>query len=264
MPRGLALILSSAPLLCALLPSGAARAAEDAVAAAGAGAKPNTLTPEEKRAGWRLLFDGKTTRGWRAYRGKKVPSSWSVKDGVLTFEKQEAGDPKPGVRGDIVTQEQYGSFELALDWRISEGGNSGVMFHVQESEDVPWKTGPEMQVLDNKRHKDGQSPLTSAGACYGLYPPGKDLTRPAGEWNHARLLIEGNRVEHWLNGERLVSYELGSDDWNNKVAASKFKAYAGFGKAGKGHIDLQDHNDKVEYRNVKLRVIKPAAAAAAR
>jgi hypothetical protein len=256
MPRAFVFSLFGASLLCASLSAAGARAADDAAA------KPNMLTPEEKKAGWKLLFDGKSTKGWRAYRGKKAPTSWTVKEGVLTFEKKE-GD-KPAVRGDLVTVDQYDSFELALDWRISEGGNSGVIFRVLESEDQPWKTGPEMQVLDNKRHKDGGNPLTSAGSCYALYPPGKDLTRPAGEWNQARLLIEGNKVEHWLNGEKIVGYELGSDEWNAKVAASKFKEYPGFGKAPKGHIDLQDHNDKVEYRNIKIRVIKPPAAASAK
>jgi hypothetical protein len=261
MPRGSALVVLVAPLLGALLSSAGAFAAGDPAVTA-----PNTLTPEEKKAGWKLLFDGKSTKGWRAYRGKKVPTSWGVKDGVLTFQKQDDDGNKapPGVRGDLVTLDQYDSFELALDWRISEGGNSGVMYRVQESEDVPWKTGPEMQVLDNKRHKDGQSPLTSAGSCYGLYPPGKDLTHPAGEWNQARLVVDGNKVEHWLNGEKLVAYELGSDEWNNRVAASKFKAYPGFGKAARGHIDLQDHNDKVEYRSIKIRVIKPPAPASAK
>jgi Domain of Unknown Function (DUF1080) len=246
MSRGLALAVFGTLLWSGLLLAAVARAADDV--------KPNTLTPEEKKAGWKLLFDGKTTKGWRAYKGKQVPTAWTVKDGVLTFEQKEGAS-----RGDIVTVDQYGSFELALDWRISEGGNSGVMYHVLESEEHPWKTGPEMQVLDNTKHKDGKSPLTSAGACYALYPPSKDLSRPAGEWNQARLRVDGAQVEHWLNGEKVVSYEKGSEDWNTKVAASKFKDFSKFGKASKGHIDLQDHNDKVEYRNIKLRVLKPAA-----
>jgi hypothetical protein len=221
--------------------------------------KPNTLTPEEKKAGWKLLFDGKSTKGFRGYQAKKVPAAWSVKDGVLTFEagSHASGTPE---RGDLVTSDQYESFELAYDWKISEGGNSGVIYHVQESEDRPWKTGPEMQVLDNKKHKDGQSPLTSAGACYGLYPPSKDVSRPVGEWNQARLLVDGGHVEHYLNGEKIVSYEKGSDDWNAKVAASKFKEFPNFGKPTKGFIDFQDHNDKVEFRNIKVRVIKKPKA----
>jgi hypothetical protein len=227
-----------------------ARAAEPA---------PITLTDEEKAAGWKLLFDGKSTKGWRGFKAKKAPAAWSVKDGVLTFEAgaHASGTPE---RGDLMTTAQYESFELSYDWKISEGGNSGVMYHVQETEDRPWKTGPEMQVLDNKKHKDGASPLTSAGSCYGLYPPGKDVSKPVGEWNQARLLVDNGHVEHWLNGEKVVSYEKGSDDWNAKVAASKFKEFPSFGKPTKGFIDFQDHNDKVEYRNIKLRVIKKAKA----
>ena len=132
---------------------------------------------------------------------------------------------------------------------------------MQETEDRPWKTGPEMQVLDNKKHKDGQSPLTSAGSCYGLYPPGKDVTRAGGRVEPGPAAgRQGQHVEHWLNGEKVVSYEKGSDDWNAKVAASKFKEFPNFGKPTKGFIDLQDHNDKVEYRNIKIRVIKKAKA----
>jgi hypothetical protein len=218
--------------------------------------KPNTLTPAEKKAGWKLLFDGKTTKGWRAFRGKDVPPAWKVEDGLLTF----AGKKEGVEGGDILTVDQFESFELSLEWRISEGGNSGVIYHVQETEDRPWKTGPEMQVLDNKKHKDGASPLTSAGSCYALYPPPKDVTRPVGEWNEARLIIDNGHVEHWLNGEKLVSYEKGSEEWNAKVAASKFKDFPSFGKPTRGHIDLQDHQDPVAYRNIKIRVIKSKAA----
>ena len=247
---GLALALVTSLSLSAL-PRPAAAAAEST---------PNTLTPDEKKAGWKLLFDGKSTKGWRGYQAKRAPAAWTVKDGVLTFEAAGHAKGTPG-RGDLVTVDQYDSFELALEWRISEGGNSGVIYHVQETEDRPYKTGPEMQVLDNKKHKDGGSPLTSAGACYGLYPPGKDLSRAVGEWNQARLLVDGQHVEHWLNGEKIVSYEKGSADWNAKVAASKFKEWPAFGKPTKGHIDLQDHDDKVEYRSIKLRVIKQAKTA---
>jgi len=224
--------------------------------ACGDEAKPNTLTAAEKKAGWKLLFDGKTTKGWRGYQKTTVPAAWKAEDGTLSF----AGK-KDGVEGgDLVTNDQYESFELALEWRIGEGGNSGVIYHVQESEDRPWKTGPEMQVLDNKKHKDGASPLTSAGSCYALYPVPKDVTRPVGQWNEARLLVDSGHVEHWLNGEKLVSYEKGSDDWNAKVAGSKFKEFANFGKTASGFIDLQDHNDPVAYRNIKLRVIKKKPA----
>jgi hypothetical protein len=216
-----------------------------------AAAEAPALSAAEKKAGWQLLFDGKTTHGWRGYKMTEAPSGWKVKDGSLVLDKG------PGDKGgDLVTEATYDSFELALEWKIAEGGNSGVMYHVQETAPNPWQTGPEMQVLDNARHRDGKNPLTSAGACYALYPPPKDVTHPAGQWNQARLLVNGAHVEHWLNGEREVTYELGSADWNAKVAASKFKTFPDFGKAARGHIDLQDHGDHVEFRNIKLRVLK--------
>jgi hypothetical protein len=224
--------------------------------ACGEEVKPNMLTAAEKKAGWKLLFDGKTTKGWRGYQKTAVPAAWSVQDGTLAL----AGKQDNVEGGDLVTTDQYDSFELSLEWRVSEGGNSGVIYHVQETEDRPWKTGPEMQVLDNRKHPDGASPLTAAGSCYGLYPAAKDVTRPVGEWNVARLLIDGSHVEHWLNGQNLLSYEKNSNDWNAKVAASKFKAFANFGKPARGFIDLQDHNAPVAFRNIKLRVITPKPA----
>jgi hypothetical protein len=234
-----------------LLLASSARAADPA-----ADSKPNKLTTAEAKAGWKLLFDGKSTKGWRGYKGKAVPATWVVKDGALAFEQKEGASG-----GDIVTADQYENFELAIEWRIGEGGNSGIMYHVQETERFPWQTGPEMQVLDNGKHKDGKNPLTSAGSCYGLYAPTKDVTRPVGEWNQSRLVVNGPAVEHWLNGEKIVTYEKGSADWDAKVAASKFKAFANFGKATKGHIDLQDHGNPIEYRSIKIRVLRPVKTA---
>lgn len=219
-------------------------------AADAADQQANTLTEAEKANGWKLLFDGKTTEGWRRYKGKEVGDKWQVVDGALTLQ------PKGGkTGGDIVTVDQYENFELALDWRISPGGNSGLMYHVSEEFGSPFQTGPEYQILDNAKHADGKSPLTSAGACYALYPPSKDLTKPVGEWNRTRLLVNGPHVEHWLNGEKVVQYEIGSEDWEAKVKASKFKNMPKFGKEPRGHIDLQDHGNEVAFRNVKIRVL---------
>jgi cytochrome c len=218
--------------------------------------RPNKLSSAEVKAGWKLLFDGKSTKGWRGYKAKAVPSAWVVQDGALAFDKKEGA-----TGGDLLTRDQYENFELSIDWRVGEGGNSGIMYHVQETEDHPWRTGPEMQVLDNARHRDGKNPLTSAGSCYGLYAPSKDVTRPVGEWNQARLVVNGPAVEHWLNGEKIVSYEKGSADWDAKVAGSKFKSMPNFGESTRGHIDLQDHGDRVEFRNIKLRVLRPVKTA---
>jgi hypothetical protein len=141
---------------------------------------------------------------------------------------------------------------LVLDWKIVAGGNSGILYHVSEDAVTSWHVAPEMQVLDNTKYPN-RSKKELAGACYDLYAPTKDVTRPVGEWNQAQLVVNDSRVEHWLNGEKIVTYELGSDDWNARVAASKFKDKPKFAVQRKGHICLQDHSDRVEFRNIKIR-----------
>jgi len=214
-------------------------------------AQPNKLTAKEKAAGWRLLFDGKTTKGWHGFRAKTVPDKWKVIDGALVVS------PKNGKHGgDICTDEDFGDFELAFEWKVTSGANSGVMYHVGEGEGAPYFTGPEYQILDNKRHPDGRSKLTSAASCYALYPPSEDATKPVGEWNKSRIVIHGGKVEHWLNGKKVVAYEIGSDDWNSRVAKSKFNAWKKFGTLKKGKIDLQDHGDEVSFRSIKIKTPK--------
>lgn len=209
----------------------------------------NLLTPEEQAAGWKLLFDGKTTNGWRGFQKPEIPSGWQVVDGCLT---------RTGGGGDIVTVDQYDSFELSLEWRISQGGNSGIIYRVSEEppNKYPWETGPEMQVLDNAEHADGASPLTSAGSDYALYPPPKDVTRHVGLFNEAKIIVRGDHVEHWLNGEKLLEYELGSDEWKRRVKLSKFNDMPRYGTAKRGFIALQDHGDKVWFRNIKILELK--------
>lgn len=207
------------------------------------------LSAQEVSDGWRMLFDG-SLDGWRGYRRESVPGGWGVEDGVLVFS--------PGVEGgDLMTVDQFGNFELVLEWRIEEGGNSGVFFRVTETEEYPFWTGPEMQILDNANHRDGQNPTTSAGAAYGIYAPVEDATRPLGEWNEARILVEGNQVTHWLNGTELLSYELQSDEWEALVQETKFVDWPNFGREPRGHIVFQDHGDPVWFRNVKIREIHP-------
>jgi hypothetical protein len=211
---------------------------------------PNTLTDKEKADGWKLLFDGKTTDGWHAFRGKDIPDVWKVIDGALVVS------PKNGKKGgDIVSNDEYESFELAFEWKVTKGANSGIMYRVSEEKGQPYETGPEYQVLDNKGHGDGKDPKTSAASCYALYAPVKDFTRPIGEWNRGRIVVNGNHVEHWLNGEKVVEYDFGSDDWNKRVEASKFAKMERFGKEKKGRIDLQWHGDEVAYRNIKIKVL---------
>jgi hypothetical protein len=205
---------------------------------------PNRLTTEERRDGWQLLFDGQSTKGWRGFKQKDAPKGWVVEQGSLV---REAGG------ADLITLKQYRNFELALEWKISSGGNSGIIYRVTEDGNATYETGPEMQVLDDAKHPDGASRLTSAGAAYGLYPSPAGVVHPAGEWNKVRIVVKGNHVEHWLNDVKVVEYELGSPDWTAKVAASKFSQWKGYGKAPGGYIALQDHGDRVEYRSIKIK-----------
>lgn len=226
-------------------PAGAAAADERTAGAPAAAARPaNSLTPEEEQQGWQLLFDGSTTGGWRGYNRTDMPDGWQAVDGALT---------RVAEAGDIITMEQYGDFELALDWLVRPRGNSGVFYRALESDDPIYYSAPEMQVLDDAGHADGGSRLTAAGANYGLHPAPEGVVRPAGEWNSVRLIVNGNHVEHWLNGRKIVEYELGSDDWKQRVANSKFVEWPAYGTAARGHIGLQDHGDWVAFRNIRIR-----------
>ncbi len=208
--------------------------------------KHNTLTDQEAEQGWVLLFDGESLEHWRGYRMEDVPSGWVVEDGCIVRKDQDSWK-------DLITREQYDDFELSLEWKISEGGNSGIFFNVVEDHNHAWDSGPEMQVLDNAKHNDGKNTKTSAGSNYALHAPSKDVTKPAGEFNHAVIRVVGNHVEHHLNGEKIVEYELNSDEWKALVEASKFKDMPHYAKSPVGHIVLQDHGDLVWYRNVKIR-----------
>jgi hypothetical protein len=207
----------------------------------------NTLSSAEKAAGWKLLFDGRSTSGWRGYQKKKAPAGWAVEEGALTRVA-------PG--GDLITAKQYADFELTLEWKISEGGNSGIMYRVNEGPEASYQTGPEMQVLDDARHPDGRDRLTSAGSDFGVYPAPAGGVKPAGEWNQVRIVVRGHHVEHWLNDRKVVEYELESRDWEKRIAASKFRQWPGYGRAPKGHIALQDRGDRVWYRNIKIRELR--------
>lgn len=216
-----------------------------------AAAEQNTLTADEKAAGWQLLFDGKdASQWWRGYKKDSLPKDWVVEDGALAFKKAAGG-------GDIITKDQYESFELSIDWKISEGGNSGIMFKVQETDKPPYYTGPEAQIQDNVKGKDPQK----AGWMYQLYPASVDTTKPVGEWNTFVLKCQKTpagtfKCEHTMNGTKYCEYEIGSADWKEKLAKSKFAKWEGFGAHDKGHICLQDHGNPVWFRNIKIRSLK--------
>jgi hypothetical protein len=198
---------------------------------------------------WRPLFNGADLAGWRGYKGAPVPTRWRVESGAIALGTE-------GGEGDLVTSEEFGDFELELEWKVSEGGNSGIIYFVQEADAAPytWSTGLEMQVLDDARHSDGKLPSHRAGALYDLIAPAKAAAKPVGEWNRVRIVVRGGSIEHWLNGERVVATRYGDEPWRARIAESKFKAMPYFAKAPRGRIALQDHGDRVWYRNIRIRV----------
>ena len=215
---------------------------------------PNTLTKQEQKEGWKLLFDGKTTKGWHTYLRDTVGSKWQVKDGELVFDPSQ---PQNG-GGDIVTNEVYENFELNLQWRISKGGNSGIIFDVQEDPkyNATYLTGPEMQVLDNKDADDNKKQTHLAGCLYDMAGD-STVSKPKapGEWNQVRLIQNKGHLSFYLNGIKTFEGQMGSEEWNNMVAHSKFsnKAFADFAKVAKGHIALQQHPGSSGWRNIKIR-----------
>ena len=205
------------------------------------------VASSDAQPSWVILFDGSGTSAWRGYQSQDMPSGWQIVDGALTRVERS---------GDIITRDQFGDFELELEWKVPPKGNSGVMYRVTEADSNTYRTGPEMQVLDDAGHIDGKDRLTSAGSAYGLYAAPAGVVKPAGEWNQAKIVARGAHIEHWLNGQKVVEYELWSPDWEAKVKATKFAAWSGFGRAPRGHIALQDHGDRVAYRNIRIRELK--------
>ena len=211
--------------------------------------RDNMLSPRETLEGWTLLFDGKhPDTHWRRFRGEGLPASWVVEDGMLVYTGEGGGD--------IITREQYDDFDLELEWLTQHAGNSGIFFNVAEDAGAVWATGPEMQILDNSGHADGKNALTSAGANYALHAPPFDASLPPGRWNRARIRVEGDHVQQWLNGIKTADYHLQSDAWKAKVADSKFRAMPRYGTESSGHIALQDHGDRVAFRNLRIRALE--------
>jgi len=210
---------------------------------------PNTLTDKEKADGWQLLFNGKDLTGWHNFKKDDIRPGWQVKDGALACVD-------PHNAGDIVTAGEFEWFEFDLDFNISEGGNSGIMYRVSDTGNAAWATGPEFQLEDNVKAGDPQR----CGWLYALYQPPLDpktnkpldATKPAGEWNHIQLIISPKKCEHIINGVSYFTYVLGSDDFNDRVAKSKFAKMAGFAKSPKGHMALQGDHGAVSFRNIKI------------
>lgn len=218
----------------------------------------NILTTEEQEAGWRLLFDGQSTAGLRNYGKETLGKRWVVEEGTLHFQGKDSNDTSwyASDGGDvIITDKEYENYELRLDWKISNAGNSGIIYNVIENENFEqvWQTGPEMQILDNAAHPDAKIEKHQAGDLYDLIACSEVTVKPAGEWNEVRLVVNKGKVEHWLNGVKVVETEMWTDNWNEMVSGSKFGDMPGFGTGRKGHVALQDHGDKVWFRNIKIR-----------
>lgn len=222
-------------------------------------AKLNELTQAEIDEGWKLLFDGKTSEGWRGFGKDSFPKGWSVEDGTLHCMGSGRGEAGAQEGGDIIYDKKFSNFDLKLEWKISEGGNSGIFYLGQEGNyDFIWKTAPEMQVLDNEKHPDamlGKDGNRKAGSLYDLIPADPQNAKPAGEWNSVEIIVYKGTVVHKMNGETVLEYHLWTPEWNELVAGSKFPAlnpdWANV--AQEGYIGLQDHGDDVWYRNIKIK-----------
>jgi hypothetical protein len=213
-------------------------------------AEVNTLTPDETAAGWKLLFDGHTPKGWRAYARQDFPTNrWLVKDGCLCIE-----NPAHTNISDLVTTEKFGDFDLKFEWRISPGGNSGVKYFVKEGKTGHSGVGFEYQVLDDEKNEDSlNGPTRQAGALYYLFPPNDQKhLEPVGEFNEGEIIVRGSHVEHWLNGAKIVEFELGSPELKTAIAAGKFKNIKDYGEKIPTLILLQDHGSPVWFRNLKI------------
>lgn len=201
---------------------------------------------------WRSLLGDDTREIWRGWKSSGFPAGWRTADDTLS---------KEGEVEDLVTTESFGDFELELEWKLSEGGNAGIFYRGTREYDYIYWSAPEYQLLDDARHPDGRNRLTSAAAAYALYAAPAGVVKPAGEWNAARIVVDGARVEHWLNGQKVVSYELWSPDWKAKVAASKFASYANYGLTKKGLIGIQgDHAGSLTLRGIRIRELRARPA----
>jgi hypothetical protein len=197
---------------------------------------------------WRVLFDGTSMKDWKGFKTDAVPPGWKIENGALAKDA-----PVP----DIVSRDEFGDFELELDWKIGEAGNSGIFYRGTEEYDKIYWSAPEYQLLDDIKGADNKSRLTCAGAAYAIYPSPEGHLKPIGDWNRTRIVARGSHIEHWLNGVKLLEYELGGPDWTAKVKASKFNVYPNFGRAPRGRIAMQgDHAGSLAFRNIRIRELR--------
>jgi hypothetical protein len=215
-----------------------------ALAGTRAPAESNTLTPAESAAGWKLIFDGTTLNGWRGLKSTEPGNGWKVIDGAIVRVSES---------GDLLTSAEYGDFELSIEWKVADATNSGILYRVGLGEDHTYFTGPEYQLLDNIQGGDRFKPSHRAGALYDLVAPPSDVTRPVGVWNETRIIVQGWHIQHWLNGVKIVDVDLASPEGKQLVANSKFIKMPHFATLSSGHIALQDHDNMVSFRNIKIR-----------
>src|SRR5690606_32959120 len=215
----------------------------------------NSLTAAQRKAGWRLLFDGESTKGWRNYQSDEIGSAWKVVDASLHLDPSEKDGWQTVGGGDIVSEEIFENYELYLEWKVAPGGNSGLIYGVVESEEheYVWHTGPEYQMLDNPAHPDGAIKTHRAGDLYDFKSSRFVTVNAGGEWNRTRLIVNRGKIEHWLNGYKVIEYDQRLPAWERMIAQSKFKDLPAFGKARKGHIALQEHGDPVWFKNIRIR-----------
>lgn len=213
----------------------------------------NKLTPAEQKAGWKLLFDGKTSAGWKIFNSTSNGSAWKVSNGELYLDRST----KEG-RGDLITEAEYENYELNFEWNIAECGNSGLLFNVIEDTaySAVYLTGPEMQILDNTCHPDAKIIKHRAGDLYDLISCSTETVKTTGQWNQVRLISNKGNYQFWLNGKNVVNFKMHDAAWDEMIKNSKFSSMPDFGKATKGHLALQDHGDKVSFKNIKIKELK--------
>lgn len=215
----------------------------------------NQLTAEETAAGWKLLFDGKTLTGWTIFKARPN-NTWEVVDGTLHCKALNEATGDGNERADLRTTTEFQNFELVFDWKVAPEANSGVMYRVTEAYEQPYYSGPEYQLIDDVGYPGALTEMQKTGSNYDMHAaPADKPVKVAGEWNTTKIVVNGNQVEHWLNGVKVVAYELQSDDWKQRKEASKWKDAEGYGMATTGYIDFQDHGNEVWFKNVKIKTL---------